>query len=159
MEGKNTRTQEGNPVASGSGSGRRSRVSFKIVIKRVERPYSDALDEEFNWLCQTLGFFEPIDKDKTASNVFREIVKDTEKGRAVSSSELSGRLEMSRGSIINHLNNLLRSGLIVREGRLYRARGRSVFRTVEEIEEDILRVFERMKKISREIDEGLSLNE
>lgn len=133
------------------------RASFKIVIKRVERPFSGSLDEEFEWLCRSLGFFEPIDRAKTAASVFKEVVAATEKGKPLTSAQLAKRVEMSRGSVVNHLNNLQRSGLIVRQGRSYLARSRSVFRTIEEIEEDIERIFEKMKKTAREIDEEFGI--
>ena len=137
------------------------RASFKIVIRRLERPLSSSLDDEFEWICRSLGFFEAIDRDKTASNIFREVVRATEKGKPLTSSEIAEKVKMSRGSVVNHLNNLQRSGLIVRQGRHYLARSRSMFRTIEEIEEDIERIFSKMKKTAREIDQefGLRLEE
>lgn len=132
-------------------------ASFKIVIRRVERPFSDSLEKEFEWLCRSLGFFEPIDRGKTASEIFLEVVKATEEGKPLTSSEIAERVKMSRGSVVNHLNNLQRSGLVVRQGRNYVARSRSVFRTIEEIEEDIERIFQKMKKTAREIDEEFGL--
>ncbi len=137
------------------------RASFKIVIRRLERPLSSSLDDEFEWICRSLGFFEAIDRDKTASNIFREVVRATEQGKPLTSSEIAERVKMSRGSVVNHLNNLQRSGLIVRQGRHYLARSRSMFRTIEEIEEDIERIFSKMKKTARERAEefGLRLEE
>ncbi|MBU0662638.1 helix-turn-helix domain-containing protein [Candidatus Micrarchaeota archaeon] len=126
--------------------------SFKIVVRRVERPFSGRPMDDLDWICQSLGFFETIDKDKTASAVFKEIVTSTDKGEALTSTALATRVGMSRGSVINHLNNLLRAGLITRDGRFYSARSRSMFRTIEEIEEDIDRVFEAMKRRARSID-------
>ncbi|MFH1224726.1 MAG: helix-turn-helix domain-containing protein [Candidatus Diapherotrites archaeon] len=127
-------------------------TSFKIVVRRVERPFSGRATDDLDWICQSLGFFEPIDKDKTASAVFKEIVQSTDKGEALTSTALAQRVKMSRGSVINHLNNLLRAGLIIRHGRFYSARSPSMFRTIEEIEDDIDRVFERMKQRARNID-------
>ena len=137
------------------------KASFKIVVKRVEKPFSDDLEKELDWICRSLGFFEPIDRSKTASNVFKEIVFAAEKGKPLSSTELSKKVGMSRGSVINHLNNLMRSGLVVRHGRFYLPRSRSIFRTIQEIEEDIDRVFQRMKKTAKEIDAefGIKVNE
>ena len=126
---------------------------FRIMIKKVEKPFSDNTLDEFNWLCECLGFFEPIDKSKTAASVFKELVNATDKGEALSSTALAERVGMSRGSVINHLNNLLEAGLITKRGRFYFARSRSVFRTLKEIEEDILRVFRDMEDTAREIDE------
>ena len=66
---------------------------------------------------------------------------------------------MSRGSIINHLNNLQRSGLVVRQGRFYLPRSSSMLGTIEEIEEDIERIFAKMKKTAQELDRELGFIE
>ncbi len=134
-----------------------SRASFKIVIRKVEQPFSQRPLDELDWICQSLGFFEPIDRDKTASNVFREILKATESGQALSSSAISERVGMSRGAVINHLNNLMRSGLITRNGRFYSSRSRSIYRTIEEIEEDVERIFTKMKRTALELDTELGI--
>jgi len=133
------------------------RASFKIVIRRIERPFSGSVEDEFEWICRTLGFFEAIDREKTASNLFKEVVAATEMKKPLTSSELAEKVGMSRGSVVNHLNNLQRSGLVVRQGRNYLARSRSMLRTIEEIEEDIDRIFSKMKKTAREIDEEFGL--
>ncbi len=134
------------------------KATFKIVIKKVEEPFSSDPVAEIEWICQTLGFFEPIDKDKTAASIFKEILKASENNqKPLSSTSLSSSLNMSRGSIINHLNNLQRSGLIIRQGRFYYPRSKSVSRTIQEIEEDIDRIFEKMKKTAREIDKEFGI--
>ena len=130
------------------------RVSFKIVVRKVEKPFTvSGPFEELDWICETLGFFEPIDREKTAAAIFREIMKASDSGETLSSSEVAERVGMSRGSVINHLNNLLRSGLIVRYGRYYAPRSRSVYNLIEEIEEDIERIFARMKQTAKSIDD------
>ncbi|MEK6957933.1 MAG: helix-turn-helix domain-containing protein [archaeon] len=133
------------------------RMAFKIVIRKVEKPFSSAPLDELDWICQSLGFLEPVDREKTASMIFREIVRGTESGEALTSTAISERVGMSRGAVINHLNNLLRSGLIMRNGRYYSSRSKSVYRTIEEIQEDVERIFERMKKTAREIDDELGI--
>lgn len=127
--------------------------SFELVIRKVEPPFSNSTQDDLNWICQSFGFFEEIDREKTASYVFREIVRATEKEKSLSSTDLAKTVGMSRGSVINHLNNLMRAGLIVKDGRFYFARSQSMFRTIEEIEEDIDRIFEKMKQRARFIDE------
>ncbi len=137
------------------------RTAFRLVIRRVEPPFSNTVEKELEWICQSFGFFEPIDKEKTAAAVFREIVSATEKGLALTSTAIAESVGMSRGSVINHLNNLQRSGLITKNGRYYASRSRSMYRTIEEIEEDIDRIFDRMKQRAKEIDkkQGLLLEE
>ncbi len=66
-------------------------------------------------------------------------------------------LKISRGSAINHINNLLRAGLISKEGRYYLPRSRSMFRTIKEVEEDMLRIFREMERTAREIDKAFGI--
>lgn len=134
------------------------RTSFKIVLRRVEKPFSDNLEDELNWICQSFGFFGPVEtNEKTAASVFKEIVNASEKGKPHTSTSLATTLKISRGSAINHINNLLRAGLISKEGRYYLPRSRSMFRTIKEVEEDMLRIFREMEKTAREIDKAFGI--
>lgn len=125
---------------------------FRITIKKVEPPFSSDFEEAFNFICTSLGFFENIDKEKTASAIFREIIQEYEKGHMLTSTDIAKRVKMSRGAVINHLNNLITAGLIVREGRFYIPRSKSVLRTIREVEEDIDRIFRRMEEHARRVD-------
>jgi predicted transcriptional regulator len=135
------------------------RSRFKVVVRRVERPYKEDFEHQLAWICSSLGFFEPIDKDKNAAAVFKELVLATENGQALNSTAIAERIGMSRGAVINHLNNLLRSGLIEKNGRFYSARSRSMKRTIEEIEEDVERIFSQLKKTAEILDRQIGLNE
>jgi len=132
---------------------------FKVVIRKVERPFNDNFENQLAWICSSLGFFEPIDKDKNAAAVLKEIVLATEKGEALSSTALAERIGMSRGSVINHLNNLMRAGLIEKNGRFYAARSRSMQRTIEEIQDDVERIFSQLRKSAAEIDKQIGFEE
>ncbi len=132
-------------------------VPFKAVIKKVERPFSSNPQESLEWICETLGFLEPIDRGKTASALFKEILKSTQEGKRVSATELVERVGMSRGSVVNQLANLQRAGLIVKTGRGYSVRSKSVQRTIEEIEQDIARIFSQLKQAGAKIDEELGV--
>lgn len=128
------------------------RSYFKVVVRRVERPFKEDFDNQFAWICSSLGFFEPIDKDKNAAAVFKEIVLATEKGEALTSTAIAERIGMSRGSVINHLNSLLRSGMIEKSGKFYSARSKSIERTIDEIQEDVERIFAQLKKSAADLD-------
>ncbi len=128
------------------------RIGFRIVIRKVEPPFSESVLDDLDFICRSLGFFEEIDKDKTAAALFRTLLVATERGEALSSTALADRVGMSRGAVIHHLNSLGRSGLIEKHGRFYVARSKSMYRTIEEIQEDTERIFERMKQRARQID-------
>lgn len=135
------------------------RSYFKVVVRKVERPTKDDFDHQFSWICSSLGFFEPIDKDKNAAAVFKEIILATENGEALTSTAIAERIGMSRGSVINHLNSLLRSGLIEKNGKFYSARSSSIERTIDEIQEDVERIFASLKKSAAELDKQFNTEE
>ncbi len=132
------------------------RTSFRIVIRRIEKPFEKNVEREIEWLCQSLGL-SPVDKDKNTVDIFKLIVNATESGKGVSSSELAQKINLSRGAVIHHLNNLQLAGLVVKQGRNYVARSRSMVRTIQEVEEDIMRIFDRMEETAREIDQAFGL--
>jgi len=135
------------------------RYRFKIVVRKVERPFNEDFEHQLAWICSSLGFFEPIDKEKNAAAVFKEIVLATEKGEALCSTAIAERVGMSRGAVLNHLNNLQRSGLIEKNGKYYSARSNSMKRTIEEIEEDVNRVFSQLKRTAEELDKQIGFEE
>jgi len=134
----------------------RHKASFRLVIRRVERPFSGVRADDLNWICESLGFFGPGPRE-SAATVFKVIVQATEKGKGLTSTEIAQILDMSRGAAINHLNNLLKSGLVVKQGRNYFSRSKSMYRTIESIEDEIDLLFAKMKKAAREIDSEMGI--
>jgi len=132
------------------------RTSFKLVIRKVERPFSGSPQQELDWICESFGFFGPGPRENAAV-VFKQIVNATEKGKGLSSTEIANKLHLSRGSAINHLNNLLSSGLIAKQGHYYFARSKSMYRTIEGIEDEIDLLFQKMKKAAMQIDEDFGI--
>lgn len=126
---------------------------FKIVIKNVQKPSEEKTKEEFLWLCKSLGLLEPIDKQKIASSILKEVFKSPE---PLTSNDIAEKVQMSRGSVVNHLNKLQTSGIIIKSGRTYIPRERSMEKIIEEMEKDVLRIFSDLKRISKEIDDDKS---
>jgi len=127
-------------------------MPLRIILRKIERPFPGSPEDDFTFFCRSFGFFEQIDKEKTASRVFREIVVATEQGNGISSQDLSKKLSMSRGAINNHLHNLLYSGLVMKEGRLYKCRAGSLQRLMDELQADIERIFFELRKTAVSID-------
>lgn len=132
------------------------RTSFRIVIRRIEPPFEKNTEREMEWICQSLGL-APLDKDKATVNIFKLVVRSTEEGKGVSSSDVAKRVKLSRGAVINHLNNLQLAGLVVKHGHKYFSRSRSMVRMIQEVEEDIKRIFDRMEETAKEIDRSLGV--
>lgn len=125
---------------------------YKITIRRVSSPKTGNFNEEFAYICASLGFYEDIDKNKVAARIFREIFLASSQGQVLTSTAIAKRIGMSRGSTISHLNSLTISGLIEKGGKYYFTRHRSMNGIIEEIEDDILHIFSKLKKVGKEID-------
>ena len=69
--------------------------------------------------------------------------------------EIADELNLTRGAIVYHLNNFITSGLVIREKNLYRLRSASMQRSIEEIKNDVDRMFNHMLRIATDIDEKL----
>ena len=132
-------------------------AEFRITIRRVERPFQNGFDQQFAYLCQAFGMSSDKSDADSGFKVFKAIVLSTENGKGVSSTELSAQLKISRGAVINQLNNLLECGLIQRSGREYFARSRSMFRLMDELQQDVARMFNDFKQAALRIDQGFGL--
>ena len=124
----------------------------EITIRNIALPQEDKCDEKLAWICSSLGFFEKIDKGKTAAIIFKEIYLAGMHGQVVTSKTLSEKIGMSRGSVINHLKNLQKAGLVEKGGKYYFTRHKTMQGILAEVEDDVLHIFSRLKKIGKEVD-------
>lgn len=129
---------------------------FEITIKKIRFQQSNNFDEQLAWICASLGFFENVDKNKNAAQIFKEIFLSSSQGQVLTSTSIAQRVGMSRGSVINHLNKLKKAGLIEKGGKYYFTRHRSMQGILEEIEDDLTHIFNRMKRVAKEIDNNIS---
>lgn len=123
---------------------------FSIKIRRIERPYEEDFNAHISWLCNSLGL-----GSKNACYAHRILTHILKAERGITSTELSKRLNKSRGAVIHQLNKLIECGLIVKQGRFYKLRASTMERTLEEIYEDIERMFAKLMKIAERIDKEL----
>jgi predicted transcriptional regulator len=131
------------------------RGQFKITVRKVDSPIQDDFENNLVWICSSLGFFEEIDKEKNAARIWKEILLSSAQGQVLTSTSIAERIGMSRGSVINHLNNLTRAGLIQKGGRYYYARSASVKKIMEELEDEVSHIFSRLKNAGEKIDKEL----
>ena len=66
-------------------------------------------------------------------------------------------MSLSRGTVIHHLHKLLDSGIVVPASKGYILRVNNLQELVDEVEKDTIRTISDLKKMAREIDEGLGL--
>jgi predicted transcriptional regulator len=127
------------------------RVYRQIIIRYVTVPSEDDdLDAGLDFIYQCLGLGD--ERDEIGMMVFRALVKASRQGSGISSKDIAQLGHVTQAAIIYHLNQFRRSGLVVKEGRNYYLKGHTLENTLEEMESDMARRFERMKKIAKKID-------
>ena len=129
------------------------RYRKRILIIEIEQPEEQKLDKEINWVCYSLGL---ADKgDRLATSIFRELVLAAKNRGGISSREITDKEGVTQGAVVYHLNNFIRSGVVVRRGRTYYLRAPTLDRTLEEIEHDMIRRVRMIRKMARLIDDNL----
>ena len=132
-------------------------IRQRITIVNIRKPVENNINHELQWFGSSLGLFNMRDKDKSCFRVFIELVKSAKAKETLTSDVLAVKLNLSRGTIIHHINRLIESGLVVHEGNRYILRVDNLQSLVEELEKDMKRTCEDLKKAAKEIDARLGL--
>ncbi|MFH0737970.1 MAG: hypothetical protein V1827_05110 [Candidatus Micrarchaeota archaeon] len=123
----------------------------QIVIRYVSVPaHEDDIESELNYIYQCLGLGD--ERDDVGRIVFRALVKASMRGEGISSRDLMQLSETTQAAVIYHLNLFQRSGLVVKDGRNYYLRGRSLEDTLDELENDMHRRFEHLRSVAKKVD-------
>ena len=128
-------------------------------MRDLEKPREKTLDNDIKWICESFGFFEKIDRGKTASKIFKKLISSMAECRGLTSTALGEESNVTRGAALNHLKRMRASGFIVQNGKKYVLRCSSLYRTINEIHRDIDRIFEDIEQIAIEIDERIGIQE
>ncbi len=129
----------------------------RITIIRVSRPRKQDVNEELKWLGQSLGLFSDRDKESSLYRLFVELIKSRRRNELLSSDELAYRLNLSRGTVVHHLNKLLESGIIIADRNRYVLRVSNLEVLIEELRKDVKRTMDSLKSIAKQLDEELGL--
>ena len=96
--------------------------------------------------------FNKRDKEKSCFRIFINLLKEKE---PISSDEIAERSRLSRATVIHHITKLRDSGIVIKEERGYILKERSLEKLTNEIEKDVFQTLERLKEMSRQIDQEL----
>lgn len=127
----------------------------RVTIIRIKRPEKKDVNEELQWFSKSLGLFGPRDKEKSLFRVFLELLKASKRKKGLTSDDIALKANLSRGTVIHHLNTLAEEGLIQQQGNKYMLRVHNLEALVEEIHKEIGTVFEELKEAAEELDEAL----
>ena len=129
----------------------------QFTVKKLREPVEKQLDEDIEWVCNSLGFLTLRDQDKTASRILNALIQSAGEGKGLTSEELTQLVEPTIGSVIYHLKKLMKAGLVVKLNSTYELRMNSFFKTIDEIEREIISILRDIKKIAGDIDSTVGL--
>ncbi len=128
----------------------------RITIVQLPPPKGHDINYELQWLGNSLGLFGERDRDRSCFRVFITLVKEAKK-EPLSSDQIAHQLHLSRGTVVHHVNNLMESGIVARERGGYALRMETLQELMNEMKRDMERMFLRLDRVSKEIDEVLGL--
>lgn len=129
----------------------------RITIINIRKPVTHNVNQELQWLGTSLGLFNLRDRDKSCYRIFLELLKAAKTKQPLRSDDIAVRANLSRGTVIHHINKLMESGIVVNDGNRYMLRVDNLKSLIEEVEKDIKRACDDLKEIASEIDERLGL--
>ena len=127
----------------------------KITILRIRRPADTSLNSDVQWLSNSLGLVGLRDKSRSCFRIFVELLKAAKKNDYLSSDEMAYRTNLSRGTVVHHLNHLISSGIVVTHGTKYALRVKNLKQLVRTIREDLNESLAEIEEIAAEIDRQL----
>jgi predicted transcriptional regulator len=130
-------------------------MPHKVTIIKVRRAHSDNVNQELQWLGNSLGLFNVRDKDSSCFRVFITLVRKAKRNEALSSDSIAERLGLTRGTVVHHLTRLIDSGIVIREREGYLLRENNLRKVIDDIKRDMENVFSELDSVAKEIDERL----
>ena len=129
----------------------------KITIIRFRKPSKTTLNEELQWFGNSLGLFNLRDKDKSCFRVFIELLKAAKMQSPLSSDDIAQKLDLTRATVLHHINNLMERGMVlqIREGYVLReARLKDL---MEDLRHDSEKAYEDLERVAEQIDAMIGL--
>lgn len=127
----------------------------KITLITIRRIPKSNVNQELQWIGNSLGLFGLRDKDSSCFRIFITLIKRTQVNNPLSSDEIAERLNLTRGTVVHHLNKLMDSGIVIREKNGYLLREHNLSKVIDNIKQDMDRMFFELKEVAKKIDKKL----
>ena len=127
----------------------------KIIIIRTKKPEKSDVNKDLQWFSQSLGLFNERDKEKSCFRIFIELVKATKSDNLLKSDDIAEKSNLSRATVIHHLNNLMERGLVISKNNKYFLREDSFEDLLLDLEKDFFKIFKELKTKAKELDKEL----
>ena len=127
----------------------------RFTIVRIRKIPTQDVNQELQWLGNAMGLFNLRDKESSCFRVFITLVKRAKNNQPISSDGIAEKLDLSRSTVIHHLNRLVDAGIVSREKGGYALRETNLSQVIKDIRQDLESTFSELQKIADEIDQKL----
>ncbi len=127
----------------------------KLVLFPKEKPESTNINIQIQYFGTCLGLFGLRDKDSSCYRLFIELVKTTKVKNPISSQELAYKLNLTRGTVVHHLNRLMDSGIVRVMDNRYFLIDPSLEKVVIQLNNELEELFSNLKEIAVKLDKQL----
>ena len=127
----------------------------RIILVEVRRRSTDNINQDLQWLGNSLGLFNLRDKNSSCFRIFITLIKKAPTNEALSSDAIAEKLNLTRGTVVHHLTKLMQSGIIIREKEGYLLRENNLQKVVADLQLDLENMLSELKQVAQEIDEKL----
>lgn len=131
-------------------------MSTKITILKLRRKEDGNINQELQWLGNSLGLFNLRDKDSSCFRVFITLVKNARRDKTETSDDIAEQLHLSRGTVVHHLTKLMDTGIVIRIKGGYILREPNLQNIVRDIKTDMESIFRELQEVAEEIDQRMS---
>lgn len=127
-------------------------IHRKITIVNISRPVEKSVNAELQWLGDSLGLFSLRDKDKSCFRIFLELLKAAKHRQMLSSDEIAMKSNLTRGTVVHHLNKLMDAGIVVHIQGRYALRVEKLELLIQELERDLRNSLAELRHVATDID-------
>lgn len=127
----------------------------KIIINKIENYENYNLNQKLQAFSKSLGLFTERDKERSCFRMFILLLKATKKDEPMTSDELAYKLNLSRGTVIHHLNKLIDAGIANSKYNKYLLRTSSLSELVNLIKKDVCDEIKKIDNLAKELDKKI----
>ena len=129
----------------------------RVTIVKVDKPSKISINEEIQWFSTSLGLFGERDKEKSKFRIFLELLKAAKTSKGLSTDQISDKTNLTRATVMHHLEILIEQGLIINKDTKYYLRLKNLEEITKALHQDVQDIFSELNKIAESIDKELGL--
>ncbi len=129
----------------------------RITIVNMRKPESSKLNEDIQWIGNSLGLFGSRDKNSSCFRIFVELLKAARRKEGLTSDQLALRCELTRGTVVHHLHRLIECGLVRESFHTYYLQQGNLQEIVKLMKKQANDFFDDMIAVCQDVDKEIGL--